>query len=114
MEEKLAVNKGNVTRLGWCWHSAEGRTENKLQKEGKVDSVFIWLEQSSVLLQREARGNAGLGGLGYTNRHHRNCWPSIHPRACGAPIAEEGKWSPGLAWVVASVPSVSCSLEDRV
>lgn len=85
MEEKLAVNKGSVTRLAWLRHSAEGRTKNKLQKEGKVNYVFSWLEQSSVshaALQREALGSAlGSGFWGRANRHQWSCWLSICPGA---------------------------------
>lgn len=122
MEEKLAVNKGSVTRLAWLRHSAEGRTKNKLQKEGKVNYVFSWLERSSVLqavLEREALGSVlGSGIWGCANRRRRSCWLSICPTASDAPFGER-RGSPGLAWLVAggtwrtSVPSVSRSLEDR-
>lgn len=38
-------NWRSVTRLGWLRLCAEGRTENKLQKEREVGFVFSWPEQ---------------------------------------------------------------------
>lgn len=54
MEEKLAVNKGSVTRLAWLRRSAEGRTKNKLQKEGK----------SSTASAAWSRGSGTCAGIG--------------------------------------------------
>lgn len=61
MEEKLAVNKGSVTRLAWLRRSAEGRTKNKLQKEGKSSTA-------SAAWSRDCGTCAGIGVFGPCKR----------------------------------------------